>query len=385
MKVKLGDVCEINPKRTPEDLSMNVSFIPMQSVSEQGDIDTSDIRSIKEVCKGFTAFVDGDVLMAKITPCMENGKGAIASGLHNGIGYGSTEFHVLRPNRDLVRSGWIYYFTKGKLFRINCEKNMTGSAGQKRVPKSYLQRYPIPLPSLAEQDKKITLLNRLRQIIILYKSQLQKLDELVKSRFMEQFGEKDYPLRSIGEISDVVTKGTTPTTLGFEFVNAGVNFVKVENITTTGQILKSDLMHITSECHEKLRRSQLSEGDILFSIAGAIGRTAVVSKDILPANTNQALAIIRLKKDAGILKTYLLAALSSPYVEGQYNDQKKGIAQINLTLKNISDLMIPIPPQEKQEQFAAFVRQIDKSKFAVRQALDKTQQLFDSLMQEYFG
>lgn len=180
---------------------------------------------------------------------------------------------------------------------------------------------------------------------------------------MEQFGDGNYPLQSVGGMSDVVTKGTTPTTLGFEFVNTGVSFVKVENITATGQILKDELMHVTQECHEKLSRSQLCEGDILFSIAGAIGRTAIVPADILPANTNQALAIIRLKKDVDVLKTYLLAALSSPYVESQYDDQKKGIAQINLTLKNVSDLQIPIPSLEEQERFVAFVRQSDKSKY----------------------
>lgn len=190
------------------------------------------------------------------------------------------------------------------------------------------------------------------------------LSAVCNSQFMEQFGGCNYPLRSIRDLSDVVTKGTTPTTLGFEFVKSGVSFVKVENITTTGQIIKEELMHVTQECHEKLGRSQLCEGDILFSIAGAIGRTAIVPADVLPANTNQALAIIRLKKDVDVLKSYLLAALSSPYVENQYNDQKKGIAQINLSLKNISDLLIPIPPLETQERFAAFVQQSDKSKFA---------------------
>jgi type I restriction enzyme S subunit len=144
-------------------------------------------------------------------------------------------------------------------------------------------------------------------------------------------------------------------------------------------------MHITSECHEKLSRSQLSDGDILFSIAGAIGRTAVVSPDVLPANTNQALAIIRLKKDANILKAYLLSALVSPYVENQYNVQKKGIAQINLTLKNISDLMIPIPPYKQQEQFATFVRQSDKSKFELEQALAELTATYKRIISENLG
>lgn len=182
---------------------------------------------------------------------------------------------------------------------------------------------------------------------------------------MEQFAERNYQEIRIKELTSVVTKGTTPTTLGYEFVDNGVNFVKVENISSTGDILTQELMHITPECHEKLGRSKLEEGDILFSIAGAIGRAAVVPASILPANTNQALAIIRLKDDAPVERQYVLSALASPYAERQYNEEKKGIAQINLTLKNISDLRIPLPPIEEQKQFAAFVRQSDKSKLTI--------------------
>ena len=202
---------------------------------------------------------------------------------------------------------------------------------------------------------------------------------------MELFGEANLPIRRISDMAKMVTKGTTPTTLGFEYVKAGVNFVKVENITTTGQILREELMHITPECHDKLSRSQLEEGDILFSIAGAIGRTAVVPSDILPANTNQALAIIRLKDGVGIQIPYLLSALASPYVERQYNEQKKGVAQINLTLKNISDIEIPIPTQEQQEQFAAFVRQSDKSKFELEQALAELTATYKRIISENLG
>ena len=234
-----------------------------------------------------------------------------------------------------------------------------------RVKWEHLKNYEFELPDMGKQRELAELLWAMDATKKSYQKLIAATDELVKSQFMEQFGDGNYPLQSIGGMSDVVTKGTTPTTLGFEFVSAGVRFVKVENITATGQILKDELMHVTQECHEKLSRSQLCEGDILFSIAGVIGRTAIVPADILPANTNQALAIIRLKKGVDVLKTYLLAALSSPYVESQYNDQKKGIAQINLTLKNISDLQIPIPSLAEQERFAAFVRQSDKSKFAV--------------------
>lgn len=172
----------------------------------------------------------------------------------------------------------------------------------------------------------------------------------------------EFPTVPLSSITSLITKGTTPTTLGYDFQKSGVSFIKVENITSAGIIDQSQLMFISEECHQKLERSQLAEGDILFSIAGAIGRFAEVKANILPANTNQALAIIRLKKNIELSKPFLLAALASPYVERQYNHQKKGIAQINLTLKNIGDIRIPIPPMNQQLKFAAFVQQSDKSK-----------------------
>lgn len=100
----------------------------------------------------------------------------------------------------------------------------------------------------------------------------------------------------LSDVTSVITKGTTPTTLGYEFVDEGINFVKIECLTEDYQFIKDKMLHITEKCNEKLKRSKLQQDDVLFSIAGAIGRTAIVSEDILPANTNQALAIIRLKE-----------------------------------------------------------------------------------------
>ncbi|MCC8049304.1 MAG: restriction endonuclease subunit S [Clostridiales bacterium] len=270
---------------------------------------------------------------------------------------------VLRPKEDVVDKDFFPLFISSDYFLDAAIEISVGSLSP-TINWRDLKNLEFELPDLETQHKLAEVLWSINDTMEAYKKLIAATDELVKSQFMEQFGEKDYPLQRVGEMSDVITKGTTPTTIGFNFVKEGVNFIKVENITATGQIMLSDLMHITSECHEKLSRSQLMDGDILFSIAGAIGRIAVVPADILPANTNQALAIIRLKKSTSILKSYLLSALASPFVEKQYNLQKKGIAQINLTLKNIADLVIPVPPIEQQEQFATFVRQSDKSKFA---------------------
>ena len=153
---KLKEICIINPKKNLASKFTNdieVSFVPMSSVSEQGDIDVSQRKNYSEVRKGFTYFAENDVLFAKITPCMENGKGAIATGLINGIGFGSTEFHILRPIKNITNPYWIYVLTSFKSFRKLAEVNMTGSAGQRRVPATFLKDYEVRLPPIELQNE----------------------------------------------------------------------------------------------------------------------------------------------------------------------------------------------------------------------------------------
>ena len=142
----------------------------------------------------------------------------------------------------------------------------------------------------------------------------------------------------LSDLATVITKGTTPTSLGFAFQNEGINFVKIESVDDNGNFIFEKFDHISDGCHEKLKRSQLQENDILFSIAGAIGRTAIVTKDILPANTNQALAIIRIP--CGIINySFLLYALKSSALLEQAEKKKQGVAQLNLSLKDIGDFI----------------------------------------------
>ena len=149
----LGDCCIINPRRPSIDLSDSdkVSFVPMPSVSEEGgllDIVDEEYGIVK---KGFTYFEDDDVLFAKITPCMENGKGAIAHSLTNGVGMGSTEFHVLRPIEGVSNPYWLLALTRLPLFRKDASKNMKGTGGQKRVGTDYLQNFKVGLPPIEKQ------------------------------------------------------------------------------------------------------------------------------------------------------------------------------------------------------------------------------------------
>lgn len=147
--VRLGDVCKINPSKREikgAPLDMDVSFIPMSYIDDRwGCIIKYDVRQLAEVNKSYTYFRDNDILFAKITPCMENGKCAIAQGLMNGLGFGSTEFHVIRASQELIPE-WGWYYLRQKRIREEAKKYFAGSAGQQRVPKEFLEKLKIPLP-----------------------------------------------------------------------------------------------------------------------------------------------------------------------------------------------------------------------------------------------
>jgi len=169
--VPLLEAVEINPKPDRGLLSddLDVSFVPMAMVEAgTGNIDVTTVRKYAEVKKGYTYFRDDDVLFAKITPCMENGKMAVARHLRNGIGFGSTEFHVLR-SRDGVDPHYVYHFVASGRFRAEAAHHMAGAVGQKRVPTSFLERAEIPLPPIEDQ----------RRIVAEIEKQFSRLDEAV--------------------------------------------------------------------------------------------------------------------------------------------------------------------------------------------------------------
>lgn len=151
---QLMDIADINPNRTkPEADDAEVSFLAMGDVSEDGQVLNRQVRTYQDVAKGFTSFIDNDVLVAKITPCFENGKGALATQLSGGIGFGSTEFHVIRAKGHLALASFLHLHTRSDAFRRLGEKHMVGSAGQRRVSTEFLRKYPIALPPLPEQLK----------------------------------------------------------------------------------------------------------------------------------------------------------------------------------------------------------------------------------------
>lgn len=173
-----------------------LSFLPMERIGEDGALDLDETRRLDQVAQGFTYFRDGDVLIAKITPCFENGKGGVCRGLHNGVGFGTTELHVLRPLGGMV-STFLFYVTKSTAFRAFGTTTMYGAAGQRRVSEDFVRNFVVGLPPTPEQQSIAAFLDR----------ETARIDALVakKERLIELLQEKRTAL-----VSHAVTQGLNP-------------------------------------------------------------------------------------------------------------------------------------------------------------------------------
>ncbi|MFO1210339.1 MAG: restriction endonuclease subunit S [Amaricoccus sp.] len=232
--VPIGEIAAINPKGPgPGTLSQHelVDFLPMSDLSEDGTMAVSAQRPYSEVAKGYTAFRPGDVLLAKITPCFENNKIGLAN-VETEWAFGSTEFHVLRPGKD-VDSGYLLHFLRQDAIRAAGEKRMTGSGGQRRVPKSFLEELPIPLPPLAEQKRIAAILDQADALRRLRRRALDRLNTLGQAIFQEMFGEsrsaRSVALRNVGK----VVTGSTPPTSHSEYFGGPIPFITPGDLETS--------------------------------------------------------------------------------------------------------------------------------------------------------
>ena len=382
MMAKLGEVCEVNPKIEKYEDDFKVSFVSMPKVSETGEIDTSEVRNYSEVKKGFTGFKDGDVLFAKITPCMENGKGAVAYSLMNSVGFGSTEFHVLRPKADLTTSKWLYYLTSWHEFRVLAEKHMTGSAGQKRVPKKFLEDYEINLPSLEEQRRVAAVLDKVTALIDARKQQLTHLDTLIKARFVEMFGDinindKQWEIYPLGELCTIV-RGGSPRPIE-KFLGGDVPWIKIGDATAGDDFyLNSTKEHIIQEGVKKSRF--IKAGSLIFANCGvSLGFARIITFDGCIHDGWLAMEDI----DSRLDKVFLLQALN------QMTEHFRKIApagtQPNLNTAIMKSYMQIVPPMGLQKQYIDFVAKVDGVKAGVQASLEELDVLKKSLMQTYFG
>lgn len=387
----LGEVCTINPKLAASDapaVDSEVTFVPMAAVDESsGTISRPELRQYRQVAKGYTSFRENDVLFAKITPCMENGKAAIARGLVNGIGFGSTEFHVLRPSSDVL-SAWVFAFIRQPAFRLEAQANFTGTAGQRRVPSDFMKRVPITVPPLAEQKRVVKLLDEADRLRKLRVDADGRTADVIPALFYEMFKgdatkRRSWPIKPLGEVVSRVTKGESPAWQGFKYTADGPIFITSENVLW-GSISVNGSKRIPPAFHQKLSRSALQEGDVLLNLVGAsIGRSCLVPKGLEPANVNQAVAVISCGEQ--ILPEFLMNLLLSREAQRYFHGGKVEAARANISLGDIRKYKTFLPPLMLQKEFArqvAETRALEAQQLASRTRMDD---LFQSMLHRAFS
>lgn len=397
-KGKLADAVTLNPQVNISHLEEDseVSFVPMEAVENggTGSVQLSN-RQLQEVQKGYTSFGNGDVVWAKITPCMENGKSFIASNLTNGVGFGSTEFHVFRPLSDKVAKEFLHEFLAQETLRHVARYAFTGSAGHQRVPEDFLAQLPFPLPDKAQQ---IALVNAMNKARTERRAKLAEADALLASldnylletlgltqppkeaqsffavrrgnlnrridaysnqrrfkRLFEQIHNSQYRVAMFNEFAKRIFSGITPLAKGdaYTIPPDGVRFIRSGEITDDGEVAQKSEIHISEAVHNgMMKRSQLERGDLLVAIVGAtIGAVGVFNHDE-PANINQAIAGIRL--NGGIISSeFACLYLRSSLGQALLDYFKRPVARANINLEEIGEIPVIIPPKQMQNTVVA--------------------------------
>ena len=351
---KLGDCCQINPRRPSVSISDSdlVSFVPMPAVNEDGYIDGATNEEYGKVKKGFTYFENNDVLFAKITPCMENGKGAIAEALTNGIGMGSTEFHVLRPIEGISNPYWLLTLTRMPIFRECAAKNMSGTGGQRRVGAAFLENFMIGLPSISEQETFETIYRQADK------------SEFVgfKSQFIEMFGDQNTNDKGWSEslVKDEfkLSMGKTPARNNPEcWDNGNHKWVSISDMSSYARYTGDTSEYITDYAIADSGIKPVPKGTIIMSFKLSIGRTAITSEDIYTNEAIMAFADFDEKKFNIDFLHFLIA--NKNWLLGA----KQAVKGQTLNKESIGNAKIIIPPIEAQEEFASIYNQADKSEY----------------------
>ena len=256
------------------------------------------------------------------------------------------------------------------------------------VKKSRLQNIEINVNPLEEQEKVVSTLNKLSSLILARKKQLSKLDELVKARFVEMFGDtklnpNNFPCCSLSEYIVFLTSGSR----GWSqyFTDSGEYFITIKNVKNC-KITLQDVQYVTPPDNAEAKRTRVQENDLLISITADLGRTGIVTKKIAEhgAYINQHLTCIRLKQDK-LNPLYVAYYMESDAGKEQFVAKNQSAVKAGLNFNAINSLKLMVPPLALQNQFAAFVERVDQQKQTVQQSLEKLELMKKALMQEYFG
>jgi len=410
-RVCLADITEINPKLPFENIPdvLEVTFLPMKHVEERSNkISLVETRKYGDVKKGFVPMTDGDVIFAKISPCMENGKVAIVHSLRNHIAFGSTEFHVFRM-KGMVIGKFVFHYLNREDFRRNAQGMMTGAVGQRRVPRKFLEESSIPLPPLAEQERIVARIEELfssldKGIESLKTAQAQLKtyrQAVLKWAFEGRFTNADVPG---GELpagwkwvspSMLAAKAKYAICIGpfgsnlkvIDYQDHGVPLVFVKNITNN-DFLK-DLKFISPSKAVELKSHSVYPLDILIAKMGDPPGECCIYPDFAPVGIITA-DCIKFTVDTDIAnRKYVLYSLQSPNGKNEISKITQGVAQKKMSTERFRSIQLPLPPTLDEQarvvaEIEARLSVCDQVEAGITRSLEQAEALRQSILKRAF-
>ena len=380
MKLKdLGDYF-IGLTYKPESVTKEGTIVLRSGNIQGGKLDLSDIIRVNTNIREKQYVRPGDILM-----CSRNGsaklvgKSTLIPDIDEPMTFGAFMTVFRTPYNEYLR-----FFFRSDSFRKQLLSSKTTTINQITI--NMLDNIDIDLPEKSTRDERCTILNRILKVIDAKEKQLSTLDNLIKARFVEMFGtihdnKFAFRIMTIQDVCEPIKDGTHQTPEYTDVDENGFRFLSSKDVTS-GRIDWNHLKFIPEKLHKELySRIAPRKGDLLLAKNGTTGIAAIVDRDEV-FDIYVSLALLR---PTIVDSTYLWGAINSTETKEQFDASLKGIGVPNLHLGEIKKTRIIVPPIEKQQEFATFVTQINKSKSVIQKSLDETQLLFDSLMQKYFG
>ena len=380
--IALKDLCEIDitdgTHKTPTYSNEGFIFLSSKNVTS-GKIDWEDIMYIPqwlhdELYKRIAPKKD-DILLAK------NGTTGVAAIVDKDEIFDIyVSLALIRPDKRKILPRYLLHAINSEPSKKFFDSHLKG-IGVPNLHLTHIRETPINVPSFAQQQYIIDILDKLESNISLRKQQLSKLDELVKSRFIELFGD-NVPTAKLGDVCRMINgdRGKNYPS-GDDFVENGVPFVNAGHLQNR-KVDFCDMNYITEEKFNLLSQGKMQAGDILYCLRGSLGKHGLV--DFERGAVASSLVILRCNQEQ-VLPQFLLYALETPEIELQLKAANNGSSQPNLSAASVKAYDIKLPTIEQQKQFVSFVEQTDKSKFEIQKSLEKLETLKKALMQKYFG
>jgi type I restriction enzyme S subunit len=391
--VKLGDVCEINPRRPSINRvdSTPTTFVQMSAVDDiDGIIARPEKKPFSDVKKGYTYFAEGDVIFAKITPCMENGKHAIARNLIDGIGFGSTEFHVIRPNQEITAE-WVWHFVRQPFVLQTATNFFTGAVGQQRVPDGFLKSLEIPLPPLTEQQRiaaklneQMTAISQARQAA---QEQLRAARALSSAYLRDVFegqGAEKWEQKYISDFAETCS-GTTPSRARNEYYDGDIPWVKTGELKDNA--FDNAEEHVTELAVKETSLKLLPANTLLVAMYGqgqTRGRTGIIKK---PMTINQ--ACFAILPNETFDTEFLQFWFRNNYTRLRRETEGRGGNQPNLNGQVLKKQLVQMPKLVEQKDIIKTLKtqmlQVEQSIESLEAQLSEINQLPSALLRRAFS